>query len=111
MRLGITPDTLTKLSAGLLVIFGIFLLMPDLRTFLMHLSGLETATQRATRQNGSGLGGDLLLGFLLGPIFNSCSPTYAILVSTILPVSFLRGLVNILLYILGVCLMLALVVR
>jgi cytochrome c biogenesis protein CcdA len=39
-----------------------------------------------------GIGGDILLGAALGPVFSSCSPTYALIVATILPVSFGQGL-------------------
>lgn len=42
-----------------------------------------------------------MLGASLGPIFASCSPTYALIISTILPASLLMGTLSILAYILG----------
>lgn len=48
-----------------------------------------------------GFAGDALMGFSLGPVFNSCSPTYALIVATILPASFAKGFTYLLAYALG----------
>ena len=45
--------------------------------------------------------GDLLVGASLGPVFASCSPTYSLIVATVLPVSFFEGILYILVYSLG----------
>jgi cytochrome c-type biogenesis protein len=45
--------------------------------------------------------GAVLTGFALGPVFNSCSPTYAFIVASVLPVSFSQGLVYLFAYALG----------
>lgn len=50
----------------------------------MHITGIESATNKAQGSASVGVKGDILLGALLGPVFNGCSPTYALLVSNIL---------------------------
>jgi cytochrome c biogenesis protein, transmembrane region len=41
------------------------------------------------------------LGASLGPIFASCSPTYALIISSILPTSLAMGILSIMMYIIG----------
>lgn len=106
---GLRPDTLTKISAGILVIFGILLLFPSLRQWLMHLTGIEKMTNKAQQTDAGGPWGDIILGAALWPVFNTCSPTYAVLVANILPVSFLRGLTNIVAYVVGLSFVLGLI--
>jgi cytochrome c biogenesis protein CcdA len=52
---------------------------------------------------------DILIGVSLGPVFSSCSPTYGLIIATILPVNFTTGLVYLLWYLLGLGLMFALI--
>ena len=54
--------------------------------------------------------GAVLVGAALGPVFNSCSPTYALIVANILPASFLQGFVYLIFYALGLSLSLLLIV-
>ena len=48
-----------------------------------------------------GVSGDVLLGAALGPVFSSCSPTYALIVATVLPVSYSQGVVYLVAYAVG----------
>lgn len=48
-----------------------------------------------------GLTGALLIGAALGPVFSSCSPTYALIVATVLPASFAQGFLFLVAYALG----------
>jgi cytochrome c-type biogenesis protein len=48
-----------------------------------------------------GWGGAVLIGAALGPVFSSCSPTYALIVATVLPVSFAQGLSYLAAYAIG----------
>jgi len=100
-QFGLRPSTLTKVAAGILIIFGVLLLFPWLWQKLMHLTWIEKATNKAQQSDATWVGWDILLWAVLGPVFNTCSPTYAVLVANILPVSFAWWLVNILAYILG----------
>ncbi|MCC6269779.1 MAG: cytochrome C biogenesis protein, partial [Microbacteriaceae bacterium] len=56
-----------------------------------------------------GIGGDILLGAALGPTFSSCSPTYALILAAVLPVSFAEGLAYIVVYALGLAVTLMMV--
>jgi len=53
--------------------------------------------------------GDILMGAALGPVFSSCSPTYFIILATVLPQSFLTGLINLIAYALGLSIILLLI--
>lgn len=50
--------------------------------------------------------GDVLIGAALGPIFSTCSPTYFVILASVLPASFLLGTVYLLAYTLGLTLVL-----
>lgn len=108
-QFGLTRELLTMISAIILLLVGLFLLFPQIWQWMVHVTGIERATSEAQTSAGSWLWGDILLGALLGPVFNSCSPTYALVVATILPVSFVEGIIIILAYIVGLCLMLGLI--
>lgn len=56
-----------------------------------------------------GIGKDILLGASLGPVFSSCSPTYALIVAAVLPASFIRGLIYLIAYALGLATILLLI--
>ena len=55
------------------------------------------------------IGGDILTGAALGPVFSSCSPTYALIVATVLPVSFAEGVLYVSLYAVGLAIPLLLI--
>jgi cytochrome c-type biogenesis protein len=98
-------------SGGIIILFGITLLFPFIWEKLMITTGWQAGANRlmAKSQNGSGVGKDILLGAALGPVFNSCSPTYALIVAVVLPVSFATGALYLLAYSLGVASILLLI--
>ena len=51
----------------------------------------------------------ILMGAALGPVFASCSPTYFLILGTVLPASFLIGLLNLVVYALGLSLVMFIV--
>mgnify|MGYP000865726475 CR=1 FL=1 len=53
--------------------------------------------------------GDVIIGAALGPVFSSCSPTYFLILASVLPASFLLGTVYLLAYIAGLALVLLLI--
>ncbi|MBN9606846.1 MAG: sulfite exporter TauE/SafE family protein [Actinomycetales bacterium] len=98
------PQQVWQVVAGVIVaLFGLTLVFPSLWERLMLATGLQartgTALDRSSRVGGPV--GDLLLGAALGPTFSSCSPTYALIVATVLPASFGEGLAAIVVYALG----------
>jgi cytochrome c-type biogenesis protein len=106
--LGVPTFVWQSISGGILVLFGFALLFPGLwARATSHLPMFAGASKLA----GSGykqqtLAGSALIGLALGPIFNSCSPTYALIVASILPASFSQGLAYLFAYSIGLAVML-----
>lgn len=105
----ISQQFLTKISAVILILFWILLLFPSLRQKLMHVVKMDERVQKAQNSEKWWIRWDIILWATLWPIFNTCSPTYAILIATVLPASFLRWLTNILAYIAWLALILWLI--
>ncbi len=98
------PDAVWKSVSGSIVIgFGVFMLWPSLwEAFTLKL-GLATKSQQLMAKSSSKKGGlgDLLLGASLGPVFSACSPTYLLIVATILPAEPLHGIIYLITYLVG----------
>lgn len=109
--LGIPAAVWAVISGGIVLLFGVNLLFPAVWDRLMLATGIGALTSRlmGTPQGKSGIGRDIVLGAALGPVFNSCSPTYALIVAVILPVSFASGVGYLAAYSLGLGLVLFLV--
>lgn len=101
--LGIPTQVWSFLSGIIVVAFGISLLKPELWENVMIATNLQSKAnlRLAKSQSQSGVKRDILLGASLGPVFNSCSPTYALIIAAILPVSFITGLSYLFAYALG----------
>lgn len=107
----IPPEVWTYLSGGILAAFGLVLLFPALWE---RVPGLAKLSADSNRLVGAGYRrksvlGDVLIGAALGPVFSSCSPTYFIILASVLPVSFLLGTAYLLAYVLGLALLLLLI--
>jgi len=90
-------------SGGILVGFGLILAFPVIWDNVPGISKLSVGSNKIV---GSGhqkksFWGDVLIGAALGPVFSSCSPTYFVILATVLPESFLVGTIYLLAYILG----------
>lgn len=99
------------LSGGILAGFGLILLFPKLWESLPIVG---KANSKANKLMGTGyqkknFWGDVLIGASLGPVFSTCSPTYFVILGTVLPASFLLGTVYLLAYIAGLVLVLSLI--
>jgi cytochrome c biogenesis protein CcdA/thiol-disulfide isomerase/thioredoxin len=98
-------------SGGLLIIFGLVTLFPavwDKFTFAnkVNLGGNRLLAQGYTKKS---FWGDVLMGAALGPVFSSCSPTYFIVLATVLPVHPAEGVLYLLAYCIGLILSLLVV--
>ena len=109
--LGVPQFVWQLIAGGILVLFGLTLVFPRLWERVMEITGLQNRANLALNRSHSrgGIGGDILLGAALGPTFSSCSPTYALILATVLPVSFAEGLLYIVVYALGLAITLLLV--
>lgn len=109
--LGIPPQVWQLVSGGIIIVLGIDLLVPTLWDRLSIALGLQARSgamldRSVSRQS---IGGDILTGAALGPVFSSCSPTYALIVAAVLPVSFVEGVVYVGAYAAGLAGMLLLI--
>jgi cytochrome c biogenesis protein CcdA len=99
------------ISGGILVGFGLALLFPPLWERLPFIAKTSAGANKlvgAGYQKKS-VWGDVLIGAALGPVFSSCSPTYFVILATVLPASFLLGTFYLLAYIAGLVLVLGLI--
>jgi cytochrome c biogenesis protein CcdA/thiol-disulfide isomerase/thioredoxin len=105
------PNFLKYLSSGIIIFFGLISLFPVLWDKISIRLGLSKRSDTLMEKAGEkeGIGGAILLGMSLGPVFSSCSPTYALIVATILPVDLVTGMLNILVYAIGLSLIMLLV--
>jgi cytochrome c biogenesis protein CcdA/thiol-disulfide isomerase/thioredoxin len=106
LLIDIDPAIWKYISGGLVTIFGLVYLFPDVWTNISVRLGFSKNSDILLDKAGekSGVLGAILLGGALGPVFASCSPTYSLIIATILPVNFFEGLVYIIVYILGLSL-------
>lgn len=101
--LTVPPEFWTYLSGGILFFFGVTLVFPAVWE---HIPGINKLASRSNVMMGEGakrqsFWGDVIIGAALGPIFSTCSPTYFVILATILPVSFALGTLYLISYVLG----------
>ncbi len=104
--IGIDPHVWLYLSGGIVVVLGLSMLFPNLWVRASAAVGFEAGTNTflAKANKRSGLTGQVLTGAALGPVFSSCSPVYALVLATVLPVNLALGLTYIVAYALGLSL-------
>ncbi len=109
--LGIPTQVWSVISGVIVILLGLNILWPLLWEKLMIQTGWQAGANRLMGRSGSAVGvkKDILLGAALGPVFNSCSPTYALIVAVILPASFLAGIGYLIAYALGLATILLLI--
>lgn len=109
--LGVPPQVWQLVAGGIIIVLGIDLLFPSLWDRLSTALRLQARSgefldRSVSRQS---VAGDILTGAALGPVFSSCSPTYALIVAAVLPVSFAEGVVYVTAYAIGLAGMLLLI--
>lgn len=109
--LGIPDDVWSVLAGGIVVLFGMTLVWPSLWDRLAVATGISAGANRLMEKSRdeTGFRRDVLLGAALGPVFNSCSPTYALIIAVTFPASFSEGLINLIAYSAGLALILLLI--
>jgi cytochrome c biogenesis protein CcdA len=109
--LGVPPQVWQIVSGVIVILLGINLLFPALWESLSTRLGLGNRSNKVLDSSvqRQSVWGDVLTGAALGPVFSSCSPTYALIVATVLPVSFAEGLLYVTLYAIGLAVPLLLI--
>jgi cytochrome c-type biogenesis protein len=106
------PTVVWSYVSGIILIgFGLILAFPSLWD---HVPGINKLSASSNKLVGAGhqkksFWGDVTIGAALGPVFSSCSPTYFVILATVLPESFLVGTVYLLAYIAGLSAVLLLI--
>lgn len=106
------PQSFWSVASGVIVLFfGLVTLWPKLWEDISLRFGymLKAQKQLSDASSRNGAIGDIMVGASLGPIFSACSPTYALIVATILPATPLQGLVYLLAYVAGLMTVLTLI--
>jgi len=99
------PESVWKIiSGGIILILGLITLFPK----LWEWNWVANLSMRSNKILGTGnqkksFWGDIIVGASLGPVFSTCSPTYFIVLATVLPVNPILGLVYLLSYTVGLC--------
>ena len=99
------------MSGIILLLYGLILVFP----VIWYQISLKLSLSRASDEvlnnvnKKEGLWGDILIGFALGTVFNSCSPVYFIIILPLLQKSLGEGVIFLFAYILGLVLVLILI--
>lgn len=107
----IPPQVWFAISGGIIAFFGLTLLFPNIWE---RMPGVNTLSIRFNKLLGTGhkkknFMGDVVVGAALGPIFSTCSPTYFVILASVLPASFLLGSLYLFAYTAGLSLVLLLI--
>ncbi len=109
--LNVPSHTWTYVSGGIIIVLGLVAVFPALWEAVVIKFNWQASSQRlfgkSTKQTG--WLGAVLTGAALGPVFSSCSPTYAFILATVLPRNFVSGLLYMVVYCLGLVAVLLLV--
>lgn len=106
LLIDIPQDFWKWISGGIIFFFGITMLFPSIWE---KFSFANTISLKSNKVLGEGykkdsVWGDVIIGASLGPIFSACSPTYFVILATILPVSPILGLIYLMAYVVGLSL-------
>jgi len=105
------PEYVWKwISGGIVLLFGVVTIFPSLwdNPLLAKISAKSNiALGKGYKKNN--FWGNVIIGASLGPVFSTCSPTYFIVLATVLPVKPVLGIVYLLAYTIGLCLALLII--
>lgn len=98
-------------SGGIILIFGLVSLFPQLWEKISFMGTINRKSNEllATGYKKDSMWGDVIIGASLGPIFSACSPTYFVILATVLPATPVIGLLYLFMYALGLSLALLVV--
>ena len=106
------PEQVWQIVSGsIILVFGLISLFPALWEKIPFVSKMNVSSNKllATGYMKQSFWGDVIIGASLGPVFSTCSPTYFVILATVLPQSFLLGFIDLLAYAIGLSGMLLLV--
>ena len=98
------PQEFWQMLSGVIIfLLGVTMIFPTLYDKLPWVNKLNQNSNKllATGYNKQNFAGDVIIGAALGPVFSSCSPTYFLILATVLPRSLGAGLIYLFAYALG----------
>ncbi len=100
--INIPEDFWKWFSGGVIILLGLVFVFPRLWAgqFIARMSSKANIALGLGAQKKS-FWGDVLMGAALGPVFSTCSPTYFIVLATVLPANPALGILYLLSYVLG----------
>ena len=107
--LGVPVIVWQIISGSIIIAFGILMLWPGIWEKLGARLNIASNQLLAKASKKQGIGRHILVGAALGPVFSSCSPTYALIIATVLPVSFAQGITYLVAYVIGLSAVLLLI--
>jgi|AntRauTorcE11897_2_1112592.scaffolds.fasta_scaffold00141_32 cytochrome c biogenesis protein CcdA len=100
--LGVSPQVWRIISGVIVIGLAISYIFPRIYSKASSNRLIEKANETiASNQSSRSLKHAALTGVALGPVFNSCSPTYLLIVAAVLPVSLGEGIVYLVSYAIG----------
>lgn len=111
LLIDIPPYFWAFFSGSLILILGIVTVFPSLWGKLKINSLINRSSNKAIAvgHQKKSFKGDVITGVALGPVFTSCSPTYFVLLATVLPASPFIGFIYLLAFTFGLMLSLFIV--
>ncbi len=107
--IGVPTYVWSYVSGTILVLLGLVTIFPSVwekASLSFSNKSKEKLQQSAQKQ---GMLKPIMIGASLGPVFTSCSPTYGLILATVLPASFISGLFYLIVYALGLAFVLGLI--
>ena len=103
--------TWSVISAIIIMVMGVITLFPHLWEMLALKLNLSQKSNKLLSEasHQKSYARDILVGASLGPVFSSCSPTYFLILATVLPQSLASGIVHLIVYALGLSFVLLLI--
>jgi len=105
LLISVEPVFWSTISGSLVLVFGFIYLFPEIWDSISlkfkFSSKSDNLLEKASESSKENWFGSLLIGAALGPVFASCSPTYSLIVATVLPVDLIKGIGYILVYSFG----------
>lgn len=102
--IGASPSFWNYISAAIILAFGLTLLFPiTWAKVMLKLPGHNKPDSWMAKgyQSRGHWWADILVGAALGPVFTTCSPTFFLILATVLPQSLSKGIIDLLAYIIG----------
>mgnify|MGYP001619769790 CR=1 FL=1 len=111
LLIDIPQDFWKWISGSIIFLFGLTMLFPNIWESFSFANTLNLKSNKVLTEGykKNSVWGDVIIGASLGPIFSACSPTYFVILATVLPVSFFLGIVYLFTYVLGLSLALVVI--